>query len=135
MKACRRKGGKTVYFQYSKFQKGRNSFKTYHKVMTLELAMKRGYFCWGTFRENLNRTFHVGKSSTCSVSSPYQCHHGVIFAWGNFRVHTIISKSKKITPTRKFPCIQNIKTMTVGCIEDLRRFSSISAISRLGSRR
>ena len=39
VKACKRKERKTVYFQYSKFQKGHNSHKNWHNVMTLRLDL------------------------------------------------------------------------------------------------
>ena len=39
VKACTRKVGKTVYFQYSKFQKGHNSYKNRRKLTTLKLDL------------------------------------------------------------------------------------------------
>ena len=39
VKAWKRKVRKTVYFQYSKFQKGHNSHKKWRKLMTLELDL------------------------------------------------------------------------------------------------
>ena len=39
VKACKRKVQKTVYFQYSNFQKGHNSHKNWCKLTTLELDL------------------------------------------------------------------------------------------------
>ena len=39
IKACRRKVRKTVYFQYSKFKKGHNSYKNWRKETTLKLDL------------------------------------------------------------------------------------------------
>ena len=39
VKACTIKVRKTVYFQYSKFQKGHNSYKNWRKLTTLELYL------------------------------------------------------------------------------------------------
>ena len=39
VKRCKRKVRKTVYFQYSKFQKGHNSHKHWRKLTTLELDL------------------------------------------------------------------------------------------------
>ena len=39
VKACWRKVWKTVYFKYSKFQKGHNSYKTWRKLTTIELDL------------------------------------------------------------------------------------------------
>ena len=39
VKARKRKVRKTVYFQYSKLQKGHNSHKTWRKLTTLELDL------------------------------------------------------------------------------------------------
>ena len=40
VKACKRKVKKTVYFQFSKFQKGHNSHKNWRKLMTKGLDLK-----------------------------------------------------------------------------------------------
>ena len=39
VKACKRKKRKTVYFQYSKFQKGHYSHKNWRKLMSLEIDL------------------------------------------------------------------------------------------------
>ena len=40
VKSCRRKVQKTVYFQYSKFQKGHNSYKNWHNLTTPKLDLR-----------------------------------------------------------------------------------------------
>ena len=61
IKACKRKARKTVYFQYSKFQKGHNSNKNWRKLTTFELDLK--YSTTKSYAKfQLNMSKHVGEN-------------------------------------------------------------------------
>ena len=59
-KVCCRKVRKSkLYFQYSKFQKGHNSYKNCWKLLTLELDLK--FIIWKLYAKfQLNMPKHVG---------------------------------------------------------------------------
>ena len=60
VKACRRKVRKTAYFQYSKFQKGHNSYKNWRKLTTLAFDLKLiEWKSYTTFQLNMSK--HVGE--------------------------------------------------------------------------
>ena len=60
VKARKRKVRKTVYFQYFKFQKGNNSYKTWRKLTTLELDRMLIRRRWHA-KFQLNTSKHVGE--------------------------------------------------------------------------
>ena len=58
--ACRRKVRNTVFFQYSKFQKGHNSYKNWLKLTTLELGvLYPKTTSYGNFQLNMSK--HAGE--------------------------------------------------------------------------
>ena len=77
IKACRRKVRKTVYFQYSKFQKGRNSYKHWHKLTTLELDLQYSIIkSYAKFQLNMSK--HVGeKCGKQCISSILSSKRGI----------------------------------------------------------
>ena len=58
---------------------------------------KRGYFCWGKFRENVGKTIRIGVIFTILLLFLFYIQVGVIFA-----KKTKAQKNAKITPMRKF---------------------------------
>ena len=68
-RACRRKVQKTVYFQYSKSQKGHYSYKNWWEMTTLQLDLKYSKIK-SCVKFQLNRSKHVReKCRILSISS------------------------------------------------------------------
>ena len=80
VKACKRKVRKTVYFQYSKFQKGHNSHKNGRKLTTLELDLWYGETkSYAKFEHNMSKH----EREKC----------------GKLCIFSILSSKRAITPT------------------------------------
>ena len=77
VKACQRKVRKTVYFQYSKFQKGHNSHKDWRKLTKLKLDLKYSKTkSYAKFRPNMSK--HVGeKCGKLCISSNLSSKRGI----------------------------------------------------------
>ena len=77
VKARRRKVWKTVYFQYSKSQKGHNSYKNWYELPTLELNLKYSETkTYAKFQLNMSR--HVReKCGILCISSILRSKRGV----------------------------------------------------------
>ena len=107
VKECRRKLRKTVYFQYSKFQKGHNSNKHWRKLTTLELDL---YYSktksYAKFQPNMSK--NVGENC------------------GKLCISSILSSKRGITPTNMDGNWRHSNLIECSWEEsDMQNFSSI----------
>ena len=80
-KAWKRKVRKTVYFKYSKFQKGHNSHKNWRKLTTLEVDL------------------YLSKTKPCAKFQLNKSKH-VREKCGKLYIFSILSSKRGITPTK-----------------------------------
>ena len=107
VKACKRKMWKTVYFQYSKFQKGYNSNKNWRKLTTLELDLKYSKTkSYAKFQLDISKHVREKCGKPC-ISSILNSKRGITPTKidGNWRHSNLICSTVKQSQMQNFSSI------------------------------